>query len=250
MQQVPVGTNTTVAFKVEQSKIPEFYGQKSVDNITAIVFIWQIDDLARINNWNDTVTYANVANTLRGFAHDWLFVTVEMFDWEGEQLIWTNLKPRFQCHFTTQSNDKIIIDGLSNLAMKPTELTGELLTRITNTMVIIKESYTAFENKVAALAHHDKNSRYLEATTTKWKNDSVYNVMQFFKIQLFWAALPGDLHKVVMQHNQNTMTLDEMYEIVTTTQREAGAKMTKPAVTVDEDSQSDTEDDEDEVSAF
>jgi len=37
-----------------------------------------------------------VANTLRGFACDWLFAMVEMFDWEGDQLTWTNLKPRFQ----------------------------------------------------------------------------------------------------------------------------------------------------------
>ncbi len=40
---------TTLAFKVEQSKIPEFFGQKGKDNITAIVFIRKIDDLARTN---------------------------------------------------------------------------------------------------------------------------------------------------------------------------------------------------------
>ena len=74
----------TLAFKVEQSKIPEFYGQKSKDNIMAIIFIRKIDNLARTNRWNDTTTYANVANTLKGFARDWLFATVEMLDWEGD----------------------------------------------------------------------------------------------------------------------------------------------------------------------
>jgi hypothetical protein len=34
--------------------------------------------------------------------------------------------------------------------MKPNESTGELLARITNTMVIIKESYATYENKVEA----------------------------------------------------------------------------------------------------
>jgi len=86
-QQVPAGAQTTLAFKVEQSKVPEFFGQKGKDTITAIVSIRRIDDLARTNNWSDTVTYTNVANTLRGFAHDWLFTTVEMLDWEGDQLI-------------------------------------------------------------------------------------------------------------------------------------------------------------------
>jgi hypothetical protein len=50
--------------------------------------------------------------------------------------------------FATQTDNKQIIDGLSNLAMGPNETTGELLTRITNTMAIIKESYAAYENKI------------------------------------------------------------------------------------------------------
>ncbi len=51
-------------------------------------------------------------------------------------------------------------------------------------------------------------------------------------MHLFWAALPGDIHKVVTQHVQNTMTLDNMYQIATTTQREAGAKMAKVVAAV------------------
>ncbi len=98
----PRAAQTTLAFKVEQSKIPEFYGQKGKDNITAMVFIRKIDDLAQTNRWNDTTTYANVANMLKGFAHDWLFATVEMLDWMADQLTWTNLKPRFQRQFATQ----------------------------------------------------------------------------------------------------------------------------------------------------
>jgi len=120
---------------------------KSKDNIIAIIFIRRIDNLTRTNNWTDTDNYTNVTNTLGGFAHDWLFTTVQMLEWEGDQLTWTNLKPRFQWQFTTQSDDKHIIDGLSNLAMKPNESMGELLARIINTMVIIKESYAAYENK-------------------------------------------------------------------------------------------------------
>jgi hypothetical protein len=34
--------------------------------------------------------------------------------------------------------------------MKPNESTGELLATITNTMVIIKERYAAYENKIKA----------------------------------------------------------------------------------------------------
>jgi hypothetical protein len=62
----PGAAQMTLAFKVEQSKIPKFYGQKGKDNITAIVYIRKIDDLAWTNRWNDTTTYASVAYTLNG----------------------------------------------------------------------------------------------------------------------------------------------------------------------------------------
>jgi hypothetical protein len=64
-QNVPAGGQTTLAFRVEQSKVPDFWGQKAKDNVMAIVFIRKIDDLTRTNNWNDTTALANVANTLK-----------------------------------------------------------------------------------------------------------------------------------------------------------------------------------------
>jgi hypothetical protein len=108
--------------------------------------------LARTNHWTDTATYANVTNAFKGFAREWLFATADMLDWTDAQLTWTNLKPRFQKQFATQTDDKQIIEGLSNLAMGPNETTGELLARITNLMVIIKEptiprAYVAYNNK-------------------------------------------------------------------------------------------------------
>jgi len=52
--------------------------------ISTIVFIRRIDYLARTNNWNNTATYINMVNNLRGFTPDWLFATVQMLDWEGD----------------------------------------------------------------------------------------------------------------------------------------------------------------------
>jgi hypothetical protein len=68
LQNVPAGAQTTLAFRVDQSKIPEFWGQKAKDTVTAIVFIRKIEDLARTNHWTDTAIYANVANAFKGFA--------------------------------------------------------------------------------------------------------------------------------------------------------------------------------------
>ncbi len=79
-------------------------------------------------------------------------------------------------------DDKMIIDRLSNLAMGSNETTGELLARITNMMVIIKESYAVYENKIlepATDAHGLGQVGFLEATATQWKNDTVNNMLQF-----------------------------------------------------------------------
>jgi hypothetical protein len=64
----------------------------------------------------------------------------------------------------------------------------------------------------------------LEATATQWKNNTLNNMLQFFKMQLFRASLPGDLRKAIAQHDQNTITLDDMYQVATDTQTESGLK--------------------------
>jgi hypothetical protein len=241
----PGAPQMTLAFKVEQRKIPEFFGQKGKDNITAIVFIRKIDDLARTNQWTDTATYAKVANNLKGFARDWLFTTVEMLDWRADLLTWTNLKPRFQQQFATQTDKKMITEGLSNVAMKPGESTGELLARITNTMVILKESYASYENKPAAPAHHDVNGGLTMPRCRQWRDEALNNAQQFQKMQLFRAALPAELRKVVAQRNPNTLTLDDMYQIATDTQREAGPRIKQAVAAINPDNEED-----DEIAAF
>ncbi len=178
--QVPAGAHTMLAFKVEQSKIPKYFGPKTKDTITALYFIHHMDDLARTNNWSDTVTYSNIANNLRGFAKKWLFSTVDMLDYMADQLTWMNIKPRFQIQFMVQTNYKLKFKGFSNLAMKPTESTCNLLNRVTDTMVIIKESYAAYQNNVQAPLNNINNG-YLTAIAKKYNNDAVNNAMQIFK---------------------------------------------------------------------
>jgi hypothetical protein len=48
-QQIQASGHTTLAFKVEHSKVPEFLGQKAKDTIWALNFMRRIDDLARMN---------------------------------------------------------------------------------------------------------------------------------------------------------------------------------------------------------
>lgn len=123
--------------------------------------------------------------------------------------------------------------GLSNLAMKPNEDMRDLINRITDTMVIIKESYSNYQNKVLC-PHHDLNGGWLDATGEKYKSDTVNNLMNFLKMQLFRAAHPNDIRNVVLQKDPDTITLAQMYGIATTTQRESTFKKISAIENTDE----------------
>jgi len=58
------------------------------------------------------------------------------------------------------------INELSNLGMKPGETTRDLINHITDTIVIIKECYAEYQNKVAEL-QNDLNEG---VTTAKLEN--------------------------------------------------------------------------------
>jgi hypothetical protein len=79
----------------------------------------------------------------------------------------------------------------------------------------------------------------------QWKDEALNNAQQFLKMQLFWAALTPELRKVVAQRNPNTMTLDDMYQIATDTQREAGPMIRQAVVAINPENNED-----DEVAAF
>jgi len=143
----------------------------------------------------------------------------------------------------------MIMEGLSNLAMKPGESTCELLARITNTMVIIKDSYASYENKPPAPANFDVNNGFTMPVCRQWKDDVLNNTQQFLKMQLFRAALTAELRKVMAQRNPNTLTLDEMYQIVMDTQRESGPKFNKMIAVIHLDERDDNDEDE-EIAAF
>jgi hypothetical protein len=57
-QQILVNTN--VMLKQEVVKIPEYFGEKTRDTVTAQEFISSIDECQISNDWNDTTTFANI----------------------------------------------------------------------------------------------------------------------------------------------------------------------------------------------
>ncbi len=55
-----------------------------------------------------------------------------------------NLKEIFKNEYAVQTNERLILEGLANLAMKPNKTTNELLTRITRTVRVIKKSFEIY----------------------------------------------------------------------------------------------------------
>jgi hypothetical protein len=156
----PGGCNRPTNFnlRVEQNKIPEFFGVKSKDTISAADFIQRLEDLAKTNGWTDAQTYHHFANSLWILAKEWLSSIVDWNTDENVRLVWLYFKDLFKQEYAVQTNGKLILEGLSNLAMKPNETTNELLTRITGTTRVIMESFDEYDAKIP-YPHNDVNGR-------------------------------------------------------------------------------------------
>jgi len=136
------------------------------------------------------------------------------------------------------------------LAMKPNETTNELLTRITRTTRVIRESFDDYEAKIP-YPHNDRNDgisnhsfrRFLRQYNTMWVN--------FFKMNLFNAALTPELRSVVAQQEQETITIKKMYQVPTMAQRELKGKGPASVNKIrEEEIPADGEDDDNDVAAF
>jgi hypothetical protein len=79
----------------------------------------------------------NNATALSCTAHKWLFSMVDMEIVMPDQLKWSEFKNQFKDQFKEkymiQTNDKLIIEGLSNLVMKLEEATRDLINCINDT---------------------------------------------------------------------------------------------------------------------
>jgi hypothetical protein len=69
---------TNINLRVEQNKIPEFFGLEGKDTISAMDFIRRLEDLAKTNRWTDAQTYYHFANLLQIPACKWLLSMVDM----------------------------------------------------------------------------------------------------------------------------------------------------------------------------
>jgi hypothetical protein len=70
--QVVPGANGNMDLKIQQTKLPEFWGQKEKDSILANEFVKRVDKMMSANNWSDKVAFDNFRLALKGEANTWL----------------------------------------------------------------------------------------------------------------------------------------------------------------------------------
>jgi hypothetical protein len=110
-----------MAIKVQQTKLPQFLGQKDKDSITANKFVKRVDKMMSANNWSDKIAFDNFGLALCGSANTWLDSQVMLKKIFGDQEQWMIIRPFFKEEFATESDDKLILDRLAHMAMHSTE---------------------------------------------------------------------------------------------------------------------------------
>ena len=93
-QQILTNTNVTLMHQI--IKIPEFFGQKGKDTITAIDFIASVDKCATSNVWNNITMSSNFCLYLHGSADKWLTTIVRQMHLTLEQKTFTRIRPLFK----------------------------------------------------------------------------------------------------------------------------------------------------------
>jgi hypothetical protein len=212
-------TNTNVTLKQELVKIPDFWGEKGKDTVTATQFMARIDECQVANDWNDTTTYANFSLCLRGEADEWLACTVRLHELTAAQRTWTRIRPLFKKEFAACSDDKLIIDSLANLAHRPGKNPRKFMSRLEKLFNTLHENYASYRIKPERPAPLQPQGTYTQDNLPAFTNDSVRAYNKFLLAQVFRAAAPENVRKLLSHKDQTRMTVDDAYETFFTDHR-------------------------------
>jgi hypothetical protein len=87
--QVVPGAKGNMDLKIQQTKLPEFWGQKEKDSISGNEFVKRVDKIMSANNWSDKVAFDNFGLALKGEANTWLDSQVILKKIVGDRECWT-----------------------------------------------------------------------------------------------------------------------------------------------------------------
>jgi hypothetical protein len=223
--------NTNVMLKQEIVKILEFFCEKAKDTVTAQEFISRINECQVSNYWNDTTTFANFQLCLRGEAEEWLSSTVRHLKLTAAQKTRTRIRPLFKREFAITSDDKHIVDGLANLAHRHGENPRKFFSCLEKLFNVLHENFASYRIKPDRTAAIQPQGTYTEDALTQFANDSVEAYNNFFT-QVFKAAAPENVHKLLSHKDQTRLTVDDAYQTFFTEHRVKQDKWQPTAINV------------------
>jgi hypothetical protein len=211
--------NANVTLKQELVKIPDFWGEKAKDTVTATQFMARIDECQFANDWNNTTMYANFSLYLHAEAIEWLAYTVRLHELSAAERTWTHICPLFKREF-----ELYLMTSLS-WTDSPISLTDQekihanswpdwrnFLTRSMKTTLRIVSSRTIREQI-------QPQGTYTEDNLTSFANNSVKAYNKFLFTQVFWAATPESVRKLLSHKDQTHLMVDDVYQMFFTDHR-------------------------------
>jgi hypothetical protein len=202
--------------KIQQTKLPEFWGQKDKDSISANEFVKRVNKMKSANNWTEKVAFDNFSLALKGEANVWLDSQITLKKIEGDREQWSIIRPYFKEEFATELDDKLILDGLAHMAMQPTENVRSFFRWLNAVNKVIKDAYDSYTLTPAEpVADNAGNITMPLANFQAYKKALIYNVMEFNILNQFRAALLPELRRVINLQPIHTLDLDTAVRLAT-----------------------------------
>ena len=119
----------------------------------------------------------------------------------------------FKAEFAAFSDDKLIIDGLAKLTHRPNENPRMFFSRLEELVFVLKENYASYRVKPDRPPPIQPQGTYTEDALTKYANDSVDAFANFLFMQMFKAAAPENVHRLLSHKDQSRLMVEEAYKV-------------------------------------
>jgi hypothetical protein len=141
----------------------------------------------------------------------------------------------FKAEFAAFSDDKLIIDGLAKLTHRPNENLRMFFSRLEELVFVLKENYASYRVKPDRPPPIQPQGTYTEDALAKYANDSVDAFAKFLFTQMFKAAAPENVRRLLSHKDQSRLTVEEAYKVFFTDHRmEMDKKLSAVHVVTDE----------------
>jgi hypothetical protein len=162
--------------------------------------------------------FANFSLCLHGEADEWLSSTCRLLQLTAAQETWTRIRSLFKKEFAALSDDKLIVDALANLSHRPGENPKHIMSRLEKLFNVLHENFALYGVKPDRPVQLPVGN-YDQDALTKYSNDNIRAYNMFLLTQVFRAAAPENVRKLLCHKNQTHITIDDAYQTFFTDHR-------------------------------